>query len=440
MSHTTTLLAATVLLTSPAIAQLEPGDVLIRSNPSGNTVAAHRPDGTLIARSDGPLGDWRMGMALTHDGGWVTFRLDIQALPPGWYMLRHDSNGNLIQETYAAELADLGNYPVVTSAEGIILVCDGPRGRVHRYASDGSFLSFVDVGALGMNAHTICATPDGGFWVFDDGWFSSVAAHGVRIDVDGLPVDAVTFQFPAYDIDLAPDGTFWHSTDGSTTVRHYDDGGVFLGSFDFDLGLQSGTFLRTPTGVAVKDDGTLLVAVKYSQQITHLSPTGQVLGSFIAATDIVASEIQIVREPAPPGSLYCTAAPNSSGFVGLVEPQGSLVVSDDDFSLRAGSLPTHAFGYFIGSTQSGFVTNPAGSAGNLCLGGSIGRFNRPGEILSSGAGGEFTLALDLMDMPTPTGSVAVQANETWYFQAWHRDSVQGVTTSNFTRGLSVAFR
>ena len=36
---------------------------MVHSNPNGNGIAIHPPDGTLVANSDGPDTGWRMGMA-----------------------------------------------------------------------------------------------------------------------------------------------------------------------------------------------------------------------------------------------------------------------------------------------------------------------------------------------------------------------------------------
>ena len=88
----------------------------------------------------------------------------------------------------------------------------------------------------------------------------------------------------------------------------------------------------------------------------------------------------------------------------------------------------------------GSVANPGGSEGILCLGGAIGRYVGPGQIVNSGATGEVSLALDLTQTPQPTGFVSVQPGETWNFQAWYRDAVGGTATSNFTDGLEVQFQ
>ncbi|MFT7680439.1 MAG: hypothetical protein ACI8QC_004445, partial [Planctomycetota bacterium] len=86
------------------------------------------------------------------------------------------------------------------------------------------------------------------------------------------------------------------------------------------------------------------------------------------------------------------------------------------------------------------VANPGGSAGNLCVLGDIARFNRAGEV-GAIAGGTFSLLLPMGDFPEPpVGSVAVMAGDTWNFQCWHRDVVNGNATSNFTDALEVTFQ
>ena len=106
-------------------------------------------------------------------------------------------------------------------------------------------------------------------------------------------------------------------------------------------------------------------------------------------------------------------------------------------TLRASSLPQNAFGFFLVSDTQGFTANPGGSQGDLCLGGSIGRYVGPGQIQSSGSTGTFSLEIDLGALPTPTGSVSAMPGETWNFQAWHRDSVGGSAVSNFTGAVAV---
>jgi hypothetical protein len=139
------------------------------------------------------------------------------------------------------------------------------------------------------------------------------------------------------------------------------------------------------------------------------------------------------------GTNYCAANPNSTGSTGHIGATGSTVRASNDVTLEASSLPNNSFGYFLTSRTQGLVIGPGGSMGNLCLGGSIGRYVGPGQIKNTGLLGSFNLVLNLSQTPTPTGPVSVLAGETWNFQSWHRDSVGGAATSNFTNGVSITF-
>ncbi|MDG1048582.1 MAG: hypothetical protein P8M11_15600 [Planctomycetota bacterium] len=139
------------------------------------------------------------------------------------------------------------------------------------------------------------------------------------------------------------------------------------------------------------------------------------------------------------GTNYCSANPNSTGATSGISATGSDQVANNSLTLTASDLPVNSFGFFLTSQTQAQVANPGGSAGNLCLGGAIGRYVGPGQVLNSGASGAFSLALDLTNTPQPTGGIAVQAGETWSFTTWHRDAVGGNTTSNFTDGLEITF-
>ena len=136
------------------------------------------------------------------------------------------------------------------------------------------------------------------------------------------------------------------------------------------------------------------------------------------------------------GGSYCgPAVPNSSGLPGLISASGSDVAADDDLTLYATQLPVNKPGYFLVSPNQGFIPNPGGSQGNLCLAAPIGRYRQ--QIQSSGPDGTFSIAIDLNVVP-PNDSV-VMPGETWNWTTWFRDTNPG-QTSNFTDGLSVTFQ
>ncbi|QDV06000.1 Bacillopeptidase F precursor [Planctomycetes bacterium Poly30] len=136
------------------------------------------------------------------------------------------------------------------------------------------------------------------------------------------------------------------------------------------------------------------------------------------------------------GTIYCNSNPNSSGSTATMRAQGSDDASDNDLTVQALQLPTNTVGYFLASPTAGFVANPVGSQGNLCLGGNIGRYSA--TVLNSGATGSFQLALNLAAIPTPTGSTSAAAGSTYRWQAWFRDANPAVT-SNFTNGIQILF-
>lgn len=140
-----------------------------------------------------------------------------------------------------------------------------------------------------------------------------------------------------------------------------------------------------------------------------------------------------------PGTNFCNANANSTGSPAVMSVTSSLSVAGNDTVLTCGTMPMNSFGFFLTSSAQGFVANPGGSMGNLCLSGAIGRYVGPGQIQNSGQVGEVSLAIDLSMHPTPNGLVQVVAGETWNFQAWYRDAVMGQATSNFSDGLEMTF-
>ncbi len=140
------------------------------------------------------------------------------------------------------------------------------------------------------------------------------------------------------------------------------------------------------------------------------------------------------------GTNYCGANQNSLGIAASISAQGSSIVADNNLTLAASGLAPNSFGFFLTSQTTGFAQNPGGSQGNLCLGGSIGRYVGAGQIQQADAAGGISLLLDLTTIPQPTGFVAAVSGDTWSYQAWYRDSVAGQATSNFTDGLTVDFQ
>ncbi len=134
----------------------------------------------------------------------------------------------------------------------------------------------------------------------------------------------------------------------------------------------------------------------------------------------------------------CVAVPNSTGVPGGLTGSGQLDVAQNDCTLTASGLPVGQATVLLASKTSLFTPLPAGNSnGNACLGGAIGRFLQ--QVTVSSPAGRATFAVDLTAIPQGTGPVTALPGDTWYFQAWHRDTA-GPKGNNFTRSLAVTFQ
>jgi len=164
----------------------------------------------------------------------------------------------------------------------------------------------------------------------------------------------------------------------------------------------------------------------------HLSSVRRIVTSTFCALGLaVGAEAQV-------GSNYCTANPNSTGVTASITASGSADVSLNNLVLACDDLPLQTFGFFVVSRLQGFLPNPSGSAGNVCLGSPIGRYST--MILNAGLGGSVSMPVDLGNVPSSASTFAVLAGDTLNFQYWHRDiTAGGAPTSNFSDGLEVLF-
>ena len=136
------------------------------------------------------------------------------------------------------------------------------------------------------------------------------------------------------------------------------------------------------------------------------------------------------------GSQYCEAAVNSTGTSAWMRAEGASWQPGAGFVLTCEDMPTNVFGHFIVSNQQGFVPNPGGSQGHLCLQGAIGRYNQLDQIVHSGSTGQVGLWIDSDVLPTPFTPVMALSGETWNFQCWFRDNGPN---SNFSNGVAITF-
>ena len=213
-------------------------------------------------------------------------------------------------------------------------------------------------------------------------------------------------------------------------------------------------FRPTPTIALVQgmriaewDDGAPLVAVGDNQSRIDLGlypPSNNCSGAFWDFTtdgDVLvanALELSALGGSVNIGTNYCTAIANVTGVPSRMSATGQTSVAANNVTIMASDLPPSQFGIFVVSNMTGFIPAGTSSNGNICLGGVIGRYNQTGQILSTGATGEFSLPINLMTVPQGNGLAQVMPGEDWHFQAWHRSAVG--LGSNFSDGLTISFQ
>ncbi|HPF14536.1 MAG: hypothetical protein H6830_12940 [Planctomycetes bacterium] len=138
------------------------------------------------------------------------------------------------------------------------------------------------------------------------------------------------------------------------------------------------------------------------------------------------------------GSTYCApAAINSLGVSGTLEANGSDYAAAERLVLLADYLPSQQFALLLAGTAQASPTVPTGSQGNLCIGGTLARFNQLLTNTDNGLTARFDL--DPFEVPLAPGTLPIVAGSTYHFQVWYRDSNPS-PTSNFTEALSVTFQ
>ncbi len=140
--------------------------------------------------------------------------------------------------------------------------------------------------------------------------------------------------------------------------------------------------------------------------------------------------------PPVAGYNFCFGLPNSSGDYGFLSMFGTPTTTDTKI-VNASGLPPNQFAILLVGTLAVNIPMIGGSQGTLCLGGQFGRYNS--QIASSGSSGNAVFLMDPGAIPAPFGTDAALAGEQFFWQAWHRDVVNGNATSNLTNAVGVTF-
>lgn len=130
---------------------------------------------------------------------------------------------------------------------------------------------------------------------------------------------------------------------------------------------------------------------------------------------------------------------NSSGCGARLRALGSTSIAADNLQILATELPLQASTLFLMSDAPRRAT---WLDGVLCVGGPTSRIYRLPPVISSGPDGEAVFGPGLVALSgTPQVPVVggIQAGDTWYLQAYYRDSSTCGNGANATDALAVTF-
>ncbi len=340
------------------------------------------------------------------------------------------------------------------NADGSVVVGTADGGRAFRWTAAGGMQDLGTLGgtfsaAYGVNAdgsvvvgsssiasgetHAFRWTQSGGMQ--DIGNFGGLSAVARGVSADGSVVVG-TFV-----LGFSPARSFvWTVSGGAQDLGFLGlldsgaagvsaDGKVVVGSFSSSTSLPQAYSWTETGGFKILSMDLADPSFAHGANADGSTVVG---GSFGRAFRIQSSVL---------GRTYCLPTNvNSAGCGGIVLATGDPRIATGALELTATLLPKNSFGLFLTSRTQGSVGIPGGSLGTLCLGGDIGRFAGPGQVMNSGPSGSISLTVDLTALPAPTlsGVVAAQAGETWNFQCWHRD-MNPMPTSNYTAAVSISF-
>ena len=108
--------------------------------------------------------------------------------------------------------------------------------------------------------------------------------------------------------------------------------------------------------------------------------------------------------------------------------------------LDAVDLPPGATTLFLTGRGVASLPGAGGALGTLCLGGTLGRFVAPGQVLTANAGGAAGQDVDPLALPSGGLLLPVAVGDVWAFQAWYRDvDASGNPVSRLTDAVLATF-
>lgn len=242
------------------------------------------------------------------------------------------------------------------------------------------------------------------------------------------------------------------SASANMTATRYADGRVLLSAQTSGLDLPfTGLELRGPAWFGENGPLVLDLAPFDQSQAAHAFfvdiPAGTLTPEQLRDLDDGFQYLLVRTAAYPEGALraqsalpgflgddYCAGRPNSQAVIGArLRLEGSPRIADGALTLVGEAFPSGSFVLPLAGRGTGHEFRPAGSQGNLCLGGAP--IARLLDHITMGQGiTDLRVTLDLAHLPAEAG---VAAGESLQFQCWYRDVVGGVATSNFSSAISI---
>ncbi|MFT7676132.1 MAG: hypothetical protein ACI8QC_000099 [Planctomycetota bacterium] len=330
-------------------------------------------------------------------------------------------------------VADGSSFPSVTSRMDRNLIANGERPAIVAYQRQFG-IAPNDQRSIYANVMT------------SDTKFESVALSFTLEDVDST--------LDQRDACIATDGDAFYMV---YSEEYFGN----VGSGDFDMYMLSGHVTETSNGVrlALAERHQHLasssnperfgrVATKWDGEIATNSDDACAIwvnlnsstGGLIEGSTLEIPTLNFSAETAV-GAQLCDANanggtdPHAAENSSWVWMEGTQSIGDLH-DVHCVDVTPNQFGYLLASPTATNINMPGGSAGRLCVS-AAGRYTS--QVQSSGPDGTFTTSVNPINIPQPMGSVFAAPGETWYFQYWHRDFINGMSTSNFSNAVKIVF-